>query len=397
MPIINSEQTVKSDNLPYQSSVIQTLFDFEALQEDWQTLLLEAGLSTINLDYDWLLACLKQFPASQPFVILVRNQEGKLIGAAPFKISHGQSGLAKRLLRHVQFIGSEPFVYEWMTIICRSPNDAQAVLQEVAQQLLHHRHLWDVIDLRYCCDYEKLYTLSLLLSECSYKQELRFSTMNYHLPIEATLKTAEGAMKKNVKNNFKRRLNRIREDHPDKILRIVSLPPSLTSDRVLDAFFEAYLRYWAQKGVKTDLKRFPFLKSFYTTLFRHYYSADTGKGRIELSQLMLGDEVISTILGFWQGGSFMTHMLNYNPLYTNYDPGVLHFKYLMDHLVTNGGISLDFGRGSEPYKTRWTDCKIPLWNLLIFKTSRASLYWQTDTMIRTAYSCLLRESPPSAI
>ncbi len=139
----------------YQTTLVQTLADFERLSELWPAFLDRIGEERLSLSFEWLRLWMRFFP-SQWLVILVHDGEGNWMGAAPFKIARGRTGLTNRLMRSVQFIGTDPTVYESMEIVVAPEADDVAVIHAVAGILIKHRTRWDILDLQFTSRPEQL-------------------------------------------------------------------------------------------------------------------------------------------------------------------------------------------------------------------------------------------------
>ncbi len=363
--------------------VLATMPEFLAIRDEWDGLLARSGIESLNLSHAWLWQWLSHFHSIGLLVILIRNEEGELVGAAPLKISRTRFGLARRLLRCVQFIGSEPYVYEWMQFVHLPEYPATSILGKIAEALLEHRARWDVMDLRYALDKRQLDMLAYELRFGIRDFQIYTTTTNPYLELPQQVDQYKSCLKRNLKNNINRRLNRLRETYPNRPLQLEVIPPVSQNQVCLDTLFNAHIAYWQQRGVKSNFARFPQLRQFYRTLHQHFFDSAQGKGKMELTCLKLGNEPISTILALWQGPNYMAQILNYNQQYADYDPGTLHFDALIRHIIQNGGTCLDFGRGDEVYKSRWTDKEQTLWNMWVFKDAKALLHWQCDRSIKT--------------
>lgn len=373
----------------YRVSVLRTHAEFQALAEEWDRLLSDSGECNINLEHRFLMEWLNGFPPLTLLVVLIRNSAGKLLAAAPFKIDRISSGLFRRTLRRLQFIGSNPDVYEWMKIIHCPAENGTLVLEAVARQLMEEKQLWDVIDLRYGQDNEQLDLLgNLLIAGGAFEKRLSQGTTNPYLPLPQTMPEFETLrMKKNMKSNLKYSLNRLKAAYPDSELRLDILSPAAPdTTAAMEAFFQAHIAYWRDRGVRSNFLLFPKLGAFYKNLHRLYDDPDRGKGRVEFSQLKMGEATLSSVLAFWSGDRLMAHLLNHNSSYRRYTPGALHYRFLIEHCIQQGGTCLDFGRGEEEYKARWTELQMPLWDLQLFRSRRVFLQWQLDELLKRVYT-----------
>lgn len=376
-------------NQTYQSRVVTTMAEFEALADEWALLLANADETNINMDYVWLKSWLELFPC-QLFVVLVQNAEGKLVGAAPFKISKSPRGLARKLLRQLQFIGSEPDVYEWMKLVIVPTEDNEAVIREIARQCLAASHLWDTVDLRFCADETQLERLSHYLAPSTFAGDVTTSTAVLYLQLPETIEAYEEASRKRgYKRDLKRVHNHLKRDFPEHSLQLDFIPPSPQAREMMENFCRQHIAYWAGRGSNSDFKRFPNLMEFYLTLHNRFNPAGEAYGRAQFSILRIGNIPLGYQVVFVQKDSFIGHLVTYNAAYRKYRPGILHFEALIHHAIQSGAHWFEFGRGDESYKTQWTQETRPLWSLLIHKSRWTACLWHLDDILKK----LLKKTP----
>lgn len=84
-------------------------------------------------------------------------------------------------------------------------------------------------------------------------------------------------------------------------------------------------------------------------------------GIVDFSELKVEAETISWHLGFKDSDRYYYYMPVINPAYSNYSPGKVHLLYLMNESVNNKQRVFDHLRGSESYKSGWTQQVMPLY------------------------------------
>lgn len=372
--------------------VVRTLADFEALATEWEALVQNAGEFNLNLEHGWLVTWLKWFPPSRIFVILLRDSQGQLVGAAPLKINRTPYGFTRRFLRHVQFIGTEPCVNDRMKILCHPALEQEAVIKSVADQLLKEQSLWDVIDLRYCEDARQLDYLNHCLSAYTFEARLHSPTAIPYIRLPETVEAYRAnGMRKELKRKLRSSYNHMKTDfgdmEPEMEFQSAGSP---ASEKHMEAFFKKHIAYWQSRGYRSDLKRFPKLKQFYQSICQLYQSLDDAPARFQFSVMKLAGNPISYHFGLWQGDGYLAHISAYDSLYGRYRPGYLHMDALVQHAVRLGGVRFEFGRGDEAYKYQWTDAKMPLWDLVILKNRWAHLQWLWNEQLLNIYLIIKR-------
>jgi CelD/BcsL family acetyltransferase involved in cellulose biosynthesis len=366
----------------FSTHIIKTIDEFKTISESWRGLLQDAQESNIALDHAWLLTWLTHFLPQQIFVVLVYDDQKKLVAAAPFQIQRIPSGLARRLLRRLQFIGTDPSVYDDIKILCTKTIDKSTVFQSIAKCLLDARLLWDVLDLRYSSDKEGLVLLESYLFHGTYSSQMDSPMSIPILKLPETIEAYTQTKSKSFHKDIRRIYNRLEREYPKEEVTLSFLPASPETDIKMASFLQNHQDYWKAKGVKTETVRFPELKSFYQSIHAHYQSSKERHGRFHFSVLSLGDIPLSYQFCYWQGRHYLGYLTHYNPDYKPYRPGILHIESLIHHVIEEGAEAFEFGRGDEPYKSQWTKSLLPLWNLTMFKTARAAWTWQLDHEIQ---------------
>ena len=77
-------------------------------------------------------------------------------------------------------------------------------------------------------------------------------------------------------------------------------------------------------------------------------------GVVHFSRILLGEEVASWRLGFFYKNRYYSYMPTLNPKLLDYGVGKLHLLRCIDYAIQNGGYVYDQLRGSEMYKSEWT-------------------------------------------
>lgn len=88
-------------------------------------------------------------------------------------------------------------------------------------------------------------------------------------------------------------------------------------------------------------------------------------GLLHLSELKVGDAVVSRHLGFFYCRRFYWYMPVYNQEYQIYSPGKLHLYFGVVDAINKEGEVFDLLRGEEDYKRQWTNCNKQLYSVNI--------------------------------
>lgn len=364
----------------YQSHVITTLVEFEALKTQWNEFLNQSDTHNLCLTHGWLLTWLKHFPPEQLLVIIVKDAEDRWVGVAPLKISKSKNGLFHRLLRQVQFIGTQPTVFDWMKFIILPSANQERVVEAFANVLRQAR--WDVLDLHFHPEQEQLRQLEACLQPGAPSSSIQETTPIPYLMLPATEADYEKVRRKKTRLEVNRHCNRFAKEFGNP-LQLEFQPATEASNAILTRFFEGHIKYWAEKNHKSDFQRFPNLFHFYKDMLAYSQEqADDSEPKLLFSVLKMEEYQLSYHLGFWQGNGYLSHITHFNQGFRGYSPGTVHMDKLVFDTIRRGGLEFEFGRGDEPYKKMWTQEKKSLWNLRIFQNPLSTAIWQADIVLK---------------
>lgn len=375
----------------YTASVVRSTQEFAELRAPWNEFLAVCGETHIALRHEWLQLWLNTFPPERMLTILIRDEEGQLVGVAPLVINRNPQGLFSRLMRRVQFIGSSPEVYDWMKCLIHPNVEAEPILKLIANQIIRHRQHWDVVDLRYLESKAQLIALHNFLRPAmkDIQADQPMSIPFIELPenwadYPATLR------KKKYQGDLKRIHNHIRHDFDGQNAELIVHTPGQESDKKLQQFLAFHKEYWRNRGSKTEYGRHPKLLDFYYQVHRQFSRAPEAPENnhppiFEFSTLMIGNEPVSYHFDIQAQPGCMGYLSCYEQNARKYRPGILHIEALIERTHQLGGRRFEFGRGDEHYKNQWHIQKKPLWNLLAFRSPFFSLLWRLDARIKMVF------------
>lgn len=365
---------------PYQAFVIDAPAQFHALKAEWDEFVRQCGVHNLCMTHGWLMTWLDHFPPERLFVIIITDASGRWVGVAPLQIRKGAHGLTHRILRHVQWVGDHPTVYDWMKCIVHPEADEKAIIDLVASEI--QRAHWDVLDLRFVSCKHQLTLLCQALRQPVHTAVRETMPIPY-LPLPATEAEYEKIRPKKTRLEVNRHCNRFNKEFGAP-LHLEFQPATEASFAILNRFFHGHIKYWSEKGSKSDFERFPHLFDFYKNVLKESESRpdDPAKPRLLFSVLKMNDYQLSYHLGFWQGNGYLSHITHFNQGFREYSPGVIHMDKLIIDTLRRGGGEFEMGRGDEPYKARWTRQKKSLWNLRVFRNPLSRGAWQMDIALK---------------
>lgn len=364
--------------------VIDNLAGFAALAQEWEELLTETDIRNLALSHYWLMTWLEHFPPERLLVILVRNAEGRLLAGAPLMINPGRAGLCHRLLRRLQFIGSQPIVYDWVKIPIVPDADEKAVLKAIAGALRSNPH-WDVLDFLFGLEQPRWALMAEVLAPDLVSSGLTPASIVPMTDLPSDFETFQKGMKPSVLKDRQRCMRNLERDFPGELKMEISKTFDLETEMGLERMYDRHIAYWAERGIRSNFIRFPKLRDFYKALLKQQHSGvSNDRPHLVYSALKIGEAVISSGLAIWQGDGLMTYVDAFDQSYRKYAPGSIHLLLMVEEAIRRGGRQLELGRGDEPYKRNWTGNQPPkpLWQLQGFRSHKARLLWQVDLRLK---------------
>lgn len=364
----------------YRVTVIQNLHDFAPLKSEWNHFLKQAGVENLCMTYGWLVTWLREFPADELLVLIVKDQTGRWVGIAPLKIDRGRHGLGQKLLRHLQFIGTQPTVYDWMKIVTLPHENESAIIQAMAATI-QKKH-WDVLDLQFLSERGQCEQLCKALQFNQTREAISSKTSIPYLELPTTVEDYEKARRKKTRLEVNRHCNRFAKEFGEPP-KLEFQPSCEATEAILTRFVGAHIKYWSERSQKSDFQRFPNLQDFYKNMLAYSeFQAEADEPKLVFSVLKMTDYQLSYHLGFWQQNSYLSHLTNFNQGFRSYSPGTIHMDKLVFDSIAKGAQMFEFGRGDEPYKRMWTQDKKPLWNLCVCRNLKAKCLWALDNLLK---------------
>ncbi|MBX2860308.1 MAG: GNAT family N-acetyltransferase [Vampirovibrio sp.] len=371
----------------YATQVVSSVEGLEELIPEWTALTHLLGTTQINLDPCWLLTWLEHFPPEKLFIITVRDSQDQLLGLAPLKLDKGKTGVFNRLVRYLEFIGTQPSLYDEIQFLIHPKASQQQVIQEIAQAIQSHASQWDILNLPFVSNQQQLQSLAEALKGIDTNESMgvtieeTMSTFSFELPETIDAYETNGKKNRRKLREYTNKMNRYFPDDPLD-LTVYESQEGLFED--FQAFVFRHIEYWQENGVKSPFKRYPVLKDFYLDLFERY-ARSSQPFHMQFSVLKAGEKIMGYDLGICQRGTYLTQIPCYRAEFRRYSPGFLLTEGLIRRAIDKGLSSYSFGRGNEPYKAQWCQEGQPLWNLAYTQTSIGSFCVEIDTQLKRIF------------
>jgi CelD/BcsL family acetyltransferase involved in cellulose biosynthesis len=309
---------------------------FEALRNDWTTLLNDSGEKDIFLTWEWLFAWWKNFgqhPSNQLWLLTVRDED-RLIGIAPFMLNRKKKFLVS--LRRLENIGNPECDVGGIISI-----EPEKTASAIFNYLTEHAHEWDVLELNElsASSLSTRYLLDVIGS--SRNGLIQSSEPHFFIPINGTWDDYYAGLSKNLRHNLKRRKKRA-EEMGDVIYNRFS-GESLTWE-TFQTIFQI-----SKKSNFPDLYDSDRNCSFHKDLYELMRDA----GWLQIEILTIRDKPVAFQYGFvfdnryedWRGGI--------DKDYEILAPGKLLMMLSLERRFKSGIRESDFLRGIYSHKTDW--------------------------------------------
>lgn len=359
--------------------IINNITDFEALDEQWQQLVINSKVPFLCQSHQWLLQCLSAFSEHQPFILVAENEQGALVGALPLQLRKDKP------FNVLEFIGSSPLIYDQMGWLIGSGVNTSEVLSGFANLLKNCDDQWHIINLQLLPQSTQLASWHMAMAQAGLPLTSTKQDINPILQLDKSW--IKQPQRKNLKSNINRFTNRLKRDFKDKEITLTFYPAGEKTTEKLHYFAQQHCTYWQQKNITSAFKTYPQLIALYNQLL-NFTATKTTKSKLCFSSLDIDGQPMCYELGMIEDDSYLCYIRYYEDDFERYSPGTLHHYYIIRQLLEEDKITqFDFGRGDEPYKYRWTNDAIDLYQVSGFSSPLAKTYWniqQTGKLCRKA-------------
>jgi len=326
------------------TSVVRTWPELAALATEWNDLLRKSRADTIFLTWEWLWSWVRATGQTRdPFVIVVRDDQGALVGVAPFYAT------AYRLLKLIPYrvlrlMADYPTGAEYPDWIARRDHEAE-VLAAIAGVLSAHRRCWDAVWMpniaAWSGAHERLERACRGAGLDFRSRPVPFSR------IELPKGGGEylGVLSANMRSALRRQARKIMGSEDvvvDQCSSVESLP------EYLQALFALHHRRWKLKGEEGVFRRKPAERLFY----EHFAAEALKAGWLRLYALRDHGAIKAVQIGYVYNNTFHLLQEGFDPDYLDGAGNVLRLN-VIESCIRDGIAQYDFLGGTSEHKHRW--------------------------------------------
>lgn len=309
---------------------------FSLLQSEWDDLHERSVTNSIFTTWEWQSSWWSAYDAGQLWVIACRDDEGRLVGLAPWFIERTDQG--ERVVRTIGCVD----VTDYVDVLVE-PNYMHQVYDLFAAHLIERRDTYDRINL--CNIPEGSPTLELLrasLERCGFTLEIVLQEVCPVIRLPGDWEAYLNELDKKQRHEIRRKIRKA-ESEAQISWYIVGKSHDIHTE--LDRFLGLMSASQKQKAdFLTNPKNVAFFKTIVPLMFE--------RGWLQLSFLTVNEKTTAAYLNFDYADSILVYNSGLLPDDANLSPGIVLLSYLIQHAIETKHTIFDFLRGNETYKYR---------------------------------------------
>lgn len=342
-------------------TVIQDTASFEALRNEWNSLLFETDNSTIFLTWEWLFAWWKTVGQhkNQLRIFLVRRQS-KLIGIAPLMLN------TKRKYA-ISFLRLQSLGHPECDVSGIITNEIEATTDSILSYLKENRQEWDILELNeFSLTDQNCQHFLLRIKESIFFEELEVEE-HFYIPTNKDWDEYYGKLSKNLRRNYKRRLKRATE--VGGVNHSTHIGNSLTWE-IFQTIFSIN-----ENGNFPNLYKDDNAIEFH----KHLFKLMNKKSWIQIEIFQIENKPVAYQYGFLLKNKYEDWRGGFDKNFDTLAPGkLLMMKSLEHHFKNDTIVESNLLRGKHSYKTDWNPASRQFGTIKVYNTKR--------TLINFAYA-----------
>jgi CelD/BcsL family acetyltransferase involved in cellulose biosynthesis len=318
---------------PLSATVLRTADELTALAPEWATLWARVPAATPFQAPAWLLPWWRTLGGGDLVVVAVRDDQGCLVGLAPFFIY--VDGSVRRLMP----IGIG--ISDYLDILL-DPTMEDAAAAALFACLRQERDRWDVIAFEELNPGARLLTVPCPPGWLDDVDD-QGSCMVLTLP-EGTGRI-EDCVRRSKLYDVRRARDRARRRGTVSLTRA---DPSSVGEQ-LEALLRLHGMRWASRGEPGGVLASAKLRDFH----RQVAPAMLAAGGLRLYALRMNGQIIGSYYGFLHRTQAYAYLMGFDPAYAFESPGTILLAHAIEEAMREGAREFHMLRGREPYKYAW--------------------------------------------
>jgi hypothetical protein len=334
------------------STVLESLEDFQDYEEAWEALRLECR-APIFSSYDLVRLWLDNFKAQvKPHIVLVEDK-GELIGAAPMCTSHAR--VMALPMDSISMVGNLFPLHSYSLYSVLAKEDDPETIREILKCV--KRAKWNKLVMSHM---EPNNSTLRFLDGIVQMWEGQSSSLNQainHTYIFPDGGSIAAGYEKNTRGNLLRMRAKMEKDGRIELRKVGSVEDA---ERAMNLYLSQHDERWEHRD---SVYRIQGNRRLVVELGK--IALATGMGGI--NELLIDGEVAGQVSYFLDGAVARGVHLGMNNKFRSFSPGMLVLMLTMEDNRSRGLRAYDPGYGNESYKLRMTNNHYPLGSALVYK------------------------------
>jgi CelD/BcsL family acetyltransferase involved in cellulose biosynthesis len=327
--------------------------EFDLIKEEWNELLGRSSSDSVFLRWEWIHTWWDVFKRNRTLLILILRRDGRLIGVAPFTIDR------EGLLQHrIVKLCSEELSPDYMDIVAETGRETEAA-QAVMRYLRQSAGEWDVIAL------DNLRPQSPLLADTSLFEGFAFSSrISQHCPyinIEGTFEDYFRSRHRLTGFTLEKKYKKLTETQ-NVVHR--SIQDKASFEKSLEDLFAMHGKRMESKQMQSHFIA-PDSQRFHRQLGAYFVENKI----LNFQCLYAGGVAVGAFYGFNYRNKVYVYQNSFNPDWARWSVGAVLWMLGLQRAFQEGYKEFDFLKGTERYKSLWTDAMHEEMLLIVYNKS----------------------------
>ena len=320
---------------------------FLKLKEDWNFLLKNSGNRNIFLTWEWLYTWWTFYNKGKNLFIILVESNNRLVGIAPFYVKDER--ILGNKIKSLRVLGDEEVCSEQLDVIVQS-DFRKDVCEKICDYLDTNTTLWDILHLM---DFKKNSFFVEILRKYSISNKFKIIideiTVNPYLTISSDWDTYFQSLSRNQRKNYRNYTNKLQKKFNHKFESFTN-NRDLPLDEVMSQLIFLHEKKWTQEVGSGVFKRKRF-REFHLTVAKEFFDNDW----LKLFLLWIDNTIKGVFYCFEYENILFAYQLGYEPALKEYSIGKLVITWSIKCAIESGLYEVDFLRGENVYKYKYTN------------------------------------------
>lgn len=351
---------------------------FQGLAPEWNAFAVDNAFVT----YAWMSAWWETCGHKRKLAIItVRDENGRLVGLAPFCIEKAWLGCLP--VRRVRFLADTLTGSDYLSVLA-DPSYEARVTGEIVRMLEQHRDAWDCIALHDAADSPLLTDLRFQLDALGMRCRRKTAATCYYVQLPDTQEKFLQTLSSHLRCNYKRRWRKLEAEGK---VEFVSISDPATLRREFPVLLALHRMRFLQRRESSAFIT-PQVLAFHAKALTRLGSS----GIARLFLIRVDGQAVAALYGFGAGHTFQFYQCGMHPEWKQKGVGQMMTGRAIEEAIGLGFSEFDFLRGGEAYKAHWADHARSTVTLRFFdsrwKSRYAEAVWLASEAARKAKAAI---------